>query len=207
VLQYAVSELQHAIRSIKDKDEANAIKSIHRFENAIPPRLLTGILERIVTDSPALPEPTVSGSSANFYRATQEKGIASPETRLKLEQANRDHAETVARLSEVLTTRGYQAEHNRFIDVFCRLRTGSAIFEIKSLSVGNERSQCRHALSQLYEYRYIHSLTKATLWLVLSRKPSENWIVDYLCSDRDIHVVWLEDGTFFGPSIEQFNQI
>jgi hypothetical protein len=85
------------------------------------------------------------------------------------------------------------------------LKTGSAIFEIKSITPDNERSQCRHALSQLYEYRYLHSLPDASLWLVLSRPPQSTWLVDYLMNDRGVEVLWVADERLDGPSIARLD--
>ena len=94
-------------------------------------------------------------------------------------------------------------EANQFVDAFTRLKNGPAIFEAKSVTDENELAQIRHGLSQLYEYRYRHNLKGATLWLVLSRKPREGWVINYLESDRGVHILWLESGALAGPSIER----
>jgi hypothetical protein len=75
--------------------------------------------------------------------------------------------------------------------------------QVKSITPANERPQCRHALSQLYEYPYLQGLEHASLWIVLSAKPSADWIVDYLFSDRGINVVWRENGELAGPSLQE----
>src|SRR5262244_1475957 len=70
----------------------------------------------------------------------------------------------------------------------------------KSISAENWLSQIRSAVSQLYEYRYIHELKQAKLCLVLSSPPPEQWIISYLEEDRSIHLCWLSSaGDFDGP--------
>jgi hypothetical protein len=126
--------------------------------------------------------------------------IASQVARAKLERANMSHRQTLQVLTEYLQKNGYQVEYSRLVDAYCRLKTGPAIFEVKSITEDNERAQCRHALSQLYEYRYLYGLTDASLWLVLSRPPQVTWIVEYLMSDRNIELLWVADGELGGPS-------
>ena len=121
----------------------------------------------------------------------------------KLNYANQEHRRTLHILCDLLDKYGYYPEANTFIDVFTRLRSGPAIFEVKSISQDNELSQVRHAISQLYEYRYRHSYPDATLWLVLSRKPDSSWLASYLLEDRKIELLWVENETLTGPSFEE----
>ena len=127
--------------------------------------------------------------------------IVSRTARLKIERANSEHARTLAVLETYLSQFGYIVEHSRLIDAFARLKSGPAIFEIKSINEQNERSQCRHALSQLYEYKYLHELPDASLWIVFSSKPVKPWLIDYLCTDRELKVLWLEGDALGGPAI------
>lgn len=120
----------------------------------------------------------------------------------KLEHANREHRRTLTILTEALDEMGYYPEANTFIDLFVRLRSGPAIFEVKSVRQGNELSQVRHAISQLYEYRYRHQYPDATLWLVLSQEPATPWLPAYLVRDRRIELLWIADGKIAGPSRE-----
>lgn len=119
----------------------------------------------------------------------------------KLDYANREHRRALAVLSSFLDQMGYYPEVNIFIDMFARLKSGPAIFEVKSINPSNELSQTRHAISQLYEYRYRHSYPDATLWLVLSEKPDTDWLVSYLFDDRKIEVLWVENENLAGPSL------
>ena len=92
------------------------------------------------------------------------------------------------------------------MDAYARLPSGPAIFEVKSNTKDNERSQIRHAISQLYEYRYLHDLGDATLWIVLSNPPFVTWMTDYLRGDRSIHVLWAEENELAGPDLTLLTQ-
>ena len=98
---------------------------------------------------------------------------------------------------------GYFPEDNMFIDLFARLRSGPAIFEVKSIKQDNELAQVRSAVSQLYEYRYRHEYEDATLWLVLSKELVSDWVVPYLLHVRHIEVLWVEEDKLSGPSLEK----
>ena len=144
----------------------------------------------------ALPSPSLAPTP------TDDPYIVSQTARVKLEQANAAHQHTLKVLKEFLHQRGLHVSENKLIDAYSNLSTGPAIFEVKSITQTNEREQIRHALSQLYEYRYLHSLPDATLWIVFSEALSAQWYVDYLTRDRSVHVIWLQDGEMQGPSIE-----
>lgn len=129
--------------------------------------------------------------------------IISQIARVKLERANKLHEDTLQILIKVLQQNGFYVEFTRLIDAYCRLKTGPAIFEVKSISPDNERAQFRHALSQLYEYRYLHSIPDSSLWLVLSNPPVATWLVDYFEDDRKVGVLWVENGTLIGRSYKR----
>ena len=129
--------------------------------------------------------------------------IQSKHTKMALDFANREHRTTLEALITTLEKSGYLTERNTFVDLFARLWSGPAIFEIKSISHDrdNELSQARYGVSQLYEYAYRHGYSGiASLWLVFSTKPSSTWLIPYLTEDRDIQVMWLEYGNLVGPS-------
>jgi hypothetical protein len=50
--------------------------------------------------------------------------------------------------------------------------------------------------------RYLHLLTPASLWLVLSQRPQQTDLIEYLEGDRDVRVLWRAGDTFAGPSWE-----
>jgi hypothetical protein len=128
--------------------------------------------------------------------------IISQTARVKLEQANAAHKHTLSILKEFLQQRSLPVSESKLIDAYSILSSGPAIFEVKSITEANEREQIRHALSQLYEYRFLHSLPEATLWIVCSQELSSQWYVDYLTGDRGVHVVWLQNDELRGPSVE-----
>jgi len=128
--------------------------------------------------------------------------INSQVARAKLESANVLHRATLDLLIENLEARGYVVSVSRLVDAFVELRNGPAIFEVKSIAGGNERSQVRHALSQLFEYRYLHDIPIASLWLVLSQAPAIEWLVDYVRRDRQVEMLWVANGTLAGPSLD-----
>lgn len=121
----------------------------------------------------------------------------------KMESANTKHKNTVLALKQYLQMKKFTPIESKLIDTFCVLNTGPAIFEIKSITQDNEREQIRHAVSQLYEYRFLHVLTEASLWIVFSEKPYSEWYIDYLLSDRNINVIWFENDSFYGPSLNK----
>lgn len=56
----------------------------------------------------------------------------SSEAKVKLERANIAHAETLDLLRSALSLGGYVVEQNKLVDAFSRLKTGPAIFEVKT---------------------------------------------------------------------------
>jgi hypothetical protein len=127
--------------------------------------------------------------------------ILSHVARVKLEQANAVHAKTLAVLRSFLSGRELTVSESKLIDAYTELGAGPAIFEVKSVTENNEREQIRHALSQLYEYRFLHALPTASLWAVFSQPLSSGWYTDYLVRDRGVYVVWVRDDLLEGPSV------
>ena len=113
------------------------------------------------------------------------RSVLSIYSKAKLDSANAAHAELLALLSDFLGSYGHRVETNQFVDAFTRLKSGPAIFEAKSITDENELSQVRHGLSQLFEYRDRYGINDASLWLLLSRKPHEQWLIDYLETNRE----------------------
>jgi hypothetical protein len=77
------------------------------------------------------------------------------------------------------------------------------IFEVKSISLSNARSQVRAGLSQLYEYRYVQAAQDAALVLATSSPlpPSERWMADYLHTDRRILHIWDGNGRLYATPV------
>lgn len=106
-------------------------------------------------------------------------------------------------LVEYLESNGLVAQHNQLVDLYCHLRDQPGIFEVKSITATNERSQLRAGLSQLYEYRFLHNLREASLWLVLSAPPHQKVLISYLEEDRHIRLLWRMPGDdLAGPGWE-----
>jgi len=135
-------------------------------------------------------------------RDVETSSVVSTYSKAKLDAVNATHTELLAVLGNFLSSHGHRVEANQFVDAFTRLKSGPAIFEAKSVTDDNELTQVRHGLSQLYEYRFRHGFTNASLWLILSRSPKEAWLVEYLEKDRGVHVLWLKEGELAGPFVE-----
>jgi len=132
--------------------------------------------------------------------------FVSQASRVKTERANRVHESILASLREHLENAGMDVGETFLIDAYADI-SGPNIFEIKSIDGHNEKNQIRHAVAQLYEYRFVYGLKEARLWLVLSGRPESGWILEYLVQDRGIHVLWLEDGCLRGPSLGALTQL
>ena len=128
--------------------------------------------------------------------------IRSEYSKQKLDRANSEHALTLDVLSAWLNERGIGVKENRLIDAYAQLSSGPAIFEIKSISPVNERAQIRSAVGQLLEYRYLHDIARASLWVVFSSEPIGKQMVDFLRDDQAMHVVWKSGASLAGPDLE-----
>jgi hypothetical protein len=127
--------------------------------------------------------------------------ITSLVARCKLDRANALHIEVVESVARELSRNGYTPQSNELIDLFCQREHDAVIFEIKSITERNWLDQIRKAVSQLYEYRFVHGLNGAHLCIVLSQQPYQEWVLEYLERDRSISVCWLDRqrGGFAGP--------
>ena len=119
-----------------------------------------------------------------------------------MERANVAHRGTLQVLRAQLETRKRAVSEDKLIDAYAVLDSGPAIFEVKSITESNERDQIRHAVSQLYEYRFLHSMADASLRIVFSQALSSQWYIDYLAGCLGFRVVWIDDGKLQGPSID-----
>jgi hypothetical protein len=197
------SELRDAVQS-RNKDQMSEL-SAQALALGLNAYLAQGTAA-ITEQSPRLPHakmlksPSRPGPNENGSRAPE--AIISEVSKAKLDHTNEVHQSTLEILRSLLVAHGYQVERSEYIDAYCRLKSGPAIFEIKSITVENELTQCRHALSQLYEYRFRHGVPDASLWLVLSEKPHTDWLVRYLREDRDINVLWLEGDILTGSDVD-----
>jgi hypothetical protein len=119
-------------------------------------------------------------------------------TRIKRQRANLMHKILLEKLFSYLEQRGSKPYENEHIDLFVELPTKEKfVFEVKSVNETNLLSQTRKGVSQLYEYRYRYKKIighDVKLCLVFPKKPtSVPWLQKYLCTDRDIGVIWFDE--------------
>lgn len=109
-----------------------------------------------------------------------------------LERAEAAHTQLVNIVAERVRQSGNLPRCNQLIDLATRINNEPYIFEMKSLTPDNARSQIRRGLSQLYEYRYLQNLPNANLVLIIERSIPDQlaWMAEYLEEDRDIGLVW-----------------
>lgn len=126
--------------------------------------------------------------------------FADPEvTRIKRQRSNLSHKIILQQLDEYLRTLGANPLENEHIDLFAQIPSdGKYLFEVKSLSIDNNLlSQTRKGLSQLYEYRFRYQDEigyDVVLCLVYSKPTEIEWLQKYLCLDRQIAIIWFENG-------------
>jgi hypothetical protein len=121
-------------------------------------------------------------------------------TKIRRQRANLVHKIVLDKLNSYLEAKGAKAFENEHIDLYAQLPSNEKfIFEVKSISQQNVLSQSRKGLSQLYEYRYRYQKQigyDVNLFLVFPEEPKTvPWLQEYLCTDRDIGVVWFEGDT------------
>ena len=119
----------------------------------------------------------------------------------KHDRANGMHEQLVEEVAEIATATGLDCRRNIFVDLAAFDSNQAIIFEIKTNHPTNTVAQVRKAVAQLYEYQYQQQLPEAILCLVLENKPveSQEWILDYLTTARDIYPAWKDNDAFGGP--------
>ena len=194
-------------------DEVNAVVSspawgIYFDALALPMQTLTMLSDEIedidvaFTNFPigAVPFAIQAFPNLRSFQSNQPRafvasgGTVDPfETIIRREKANREHARILNMLAASLRLRYDDVFENTFIDLLVHTDEQSFIFEVKSNNSKNVLSQIRKAIAQLYEYRYRSELPQAILCIVLQQKPPQEWVIDYLLSDREILICWLVD--------------
>lgn len=138
-------------------------------------------------------------SGRDLPAADQEKnalGLVTYEVDLqKLERANLNHQRLVDCTAARLFERGVQPIQNGVIDLYGELGSDRIIFEMKTVHEQNYGSQIRKAVSQLYEYRFVHEFHGSRLCIVTNALPGfpAPWIESYLADDREIAVLQTPD--------------
>jgi len=108
------------------------------------------------------------------------------------ERANNSHKMLTDLVADRIRAAGAIPKCNSLIDLSTQISNRIYLFEIKSTTGDNHRAQIRRAISQLYEYRYIHNIDGAKLVVVIEQPPpaEEGWMVDYLVNDRELLIAW-----------------
>lgn len=117
----------------------------------------------------------------------------------KLERATNAHIALINIVAQRIRNNGGIPKSNQLIDLAVRLDL-DFIFEMKSTTDVNLRSQVRKGMSQLYEYRYLQNKPDAKLILVVERPltASHSWMLDYMETDREINIVWDGNNELYG---------
>ena len=208
-MQMAASTLGALSRAIRSKNHREAEHNLDVLKSQSLLNCVQSGLSQIRRSTPRLPlaprlsalSPTANGDETSS-RTEDDPFIVSQAARVKRERANAAHIETLGVLAAHLSRAGLLVERSVLVDAFCLLPKGPAIFEVKSNTLSNERAQVRHALSQLYEYRYLHDVPNASLWLVLSQRLQNLWLEEYIRKDRGLSLLWVESGRISGPDAE-----
>jgi len=153
------------------------------------------------TGEPLLPK----AKSLKEYETVEERTgnaiIQTPIMRNQVasERAGKAHTRLVNLMAERLRDTGILPRCNQLIDLAARVDEQSYIFEMKSMTQENARSQIRSGLSQLYEYRYLQNIPDAILVMVVEIPlPNDiRWMSDYLEKDRSIRLLWDGDNELF----------
>lgn len=117
------------------------------------------------------------------------------------ERAERSHQNLLDLLAARLRRVGAVPRFNRYVDLAARHAARDYIFEIKSCTNENMRSQVRAGLSQLYEYQHLQRAPQSHLVLVLEQPPTgpHAWMAEYLVHSRGVLLCWDGDGELHCP--------
>lgn len=116
-----------------------------------------------------------------------------------LERAVISHNTLVNIVARRIRNNGGIPKSNQLIDLAVKLN-GDYLFEMKSTTDMNVRSQIRKGISQLYEYRYLQNKSTAKLVLVIEKplSASNSWMHEYIEIDREIYLIWDGNNELYG---------
>lgn len=167
------------------------------------------ILEFSNVDEPLLPR----SSNLQEYQTVEMRTtkanemIVTYKTLAASERADNAHRHLVNLVADKVREKGFIPKYNHIIDLATKVESSDYIFEMKSITETNSKSQVRTGLSQLYEYSYLQNLPNATLVLVIERELPQNgqWMIDYLENNRGVQIIWDGDDQLYGTekSIEK----
>jgi hypothetical protein len=114
-----------------------------------------------------------------------------------MEKANWQHFLLEKLMAADCEASGYEAQFSVHIDLLAQSPDQTILFEMKSCTAGNVRSQIRRAVSQVLEYSYLYRdeiPADTLLCVVVERKPRgrDAWLIGYLES-LEICLVWKRD--------------
>lgn len=161
------------------------------------------LLDYRITE-PLLPEP----QNLEIYLEVEQRAsnasasIQVLRDQASVERANQAHLTLVNVVASRLRSAGCIPRCNQLVDLAARYNDIPYIFEMKSITPENMRSQIRRGLSQLYEYRYLQCLNDAILVLVIESPLSQEymWLLDYLEQDRAIRLLWDGGGELYAST-------
>jgi hypothetical protein len=139
------------------------------------------------------------------HRSPSERHAGTPDPIL-LERASEEHEATLQTLRHYLEDGGAECFESGLVDLASPAsgREPADFYEVKSLADGNERDQVRAAFAQLHDYAYTYRDAAELggkpprLWVVLSRKPAEDWADGFL-RHFGVGLLWVE-GNVIGTS-------
>ncbi|PHQ30898.1 MAG: hypothetical protein COA80_13925 [Leeuwenhoekiella sp.] len=178
---------------------------IHNSRYILSAQTINQRVDSIQFDNPD--EPLLPGTNdLNEYTTVEQRSSSAQETIISyrnsaaLERADNAHRHLVNLTSERIRNANALPKFNQLIDLATHINNKDYIFEMKSTTHGNEKSQIRAGLSQLYEYRYLQNKPQAKLVLVLENPLSANeiWRQDYLEQDRDVYLIWDGNNELYG---------
>ncbi len=154
-------------------------------------------------EQPILP---VSGDLIEYQAIATKAGKAKEEIvilkdQVKTERAVNAHIQLVNLVAQKIREKNGIPKSNQLIDLAVNFEK-SYLFEMKSITADNARSQIRKGVSQLYEYRYLQNKPDANLVLVIEKLLNESlsWMCDYLENDRGIYLIWDGDSKLYGSN-------
>jgi hypothetical protein len=180
------------LKALNVVSESNNVFSLQPYFTDDLPTLEVSDIEQ-----PVLPTP----GELLEYAVIEERARKAAETiayykdQAKLERANNAHIRLVNLVAKRIVDSGSVPKSNQLIDLATTI-DGDFLFEMKSITSDNTRSQVRKGVSQLQEYRYLQDKKDAKLILVIENQldSKNSWLLDYLENDQKINLIWDGDG-------------
>ena len=135
-------ELTVLARAMRARDVQTAEVALSRLHDLGLEPLLSRATEIISREAPSLSNArplTKTGRQRSIVREQKqpEQKVLSEYSKEKLDRANLTHERILDILVKFLEAHGHSVEQSAYIDAFCRLKSGPAIFEAKSITLEN----------------------------------------------------------------------